>query len=154
MSSFAEPVTSAQVLHICYAALANKEFLYHQKKTEADTLFMDNQNLRSENNQLRAIAIQSDKEKNEEMRKTRLLQQVIDAQRRVINDYEQMRPRKPFNPPSLVHSNVQTPHGDFPAPDFAQQGYEGIQEGQTEATQGLVTPGGRDEMEHCEGCEH
>ena len=153
MSSFVEPITCAQVLHICKAAIANNEFLFHQKKTEADTLFMENQSLRSENNQLRAIAIQSDKEKNDEMRKSRLLQQVIDAQRRVINDHEQMRPRKSGNPPQLVHSNGQTPYSDFPAAGFAQQGCEGLQEGQPEATEGRATPSGRDEMDHCSECE-
>lgn len=96
--------TNAQLQSI-RAYAEDKRCDAEMKRQDFERVSMEAQQLRSEVQQLRSIIYYVEREKNNELSRSALLQQLIDTQRRIIRDYDRGA-RTQLGPdalPSLIH---------------------------------------------------
>jgi hypothetical protein len=106
------PQADQQLVQLCAVSIAQsnaqlqgmREYV-EEKRCELNRVAMEAQQLRSDVQQLRNLFYYVEREKNNELSRSALLQELVEAQRRIIRDYEQRGHPPPGTnpPPALIH---------------------------------------------------
>ncbi|OAQ59744.1 hypothetical protein VFPPC_14998 [Pochonia chlamydosporia 170] len=97
-TSQSQPHTSSQIFQVCATAIVQSQGQIQQLRLYADTQRhlaeankQEADSLRSELQQLRSVVFYVERERDGEINKCAVLQELIDTQRRIIRDYERER---------------------------------------------------------------